>query len=296
MSPPWAYGGTDDLRCLRKRCACYSAVVIPSRTVLGTALSLRSPDRNTRDMSMRRMSDQTRSELVIARTPLLLPSSATRESALIIDAVLHGGIHQVCHSGYRQPNSPVHSNAGTPWRNSRNSRIRARQVPHGSTSSGYSSPCHVVTKPRRISLRRLAAKRSLSASWGVRSGGRSGGSRGACFSCVFMRARARDAERVVSVDAEWIVAEKDWQEAKKKQKARGLSMETPAVDGGNAHQELPPQYQPEMDEMRCILYAHGGTLANSCLGLLVSIEPYRRILFREHRPRKVCWLSCHGLR
>lgn len=111
-----------------------------------------------------------------------------------------------------------------------------------------------------------------------------------------MRARARDAERVVSVDAEWIVAEKDWQEAKKKQKARGLSMETPAVDGGNAHQELPPQYQPEMDEMRCILYAHGGTLANSCLGSLVSIEPYRRILFREHRPRKVCWLGCHGLR
>ncbi len=61
-----------------------------------------------------------------------------------------------------------------------------------------------------------------------------------------------------SVDAEWIVARKDWQEAKKKQKARGMSSDGAPVDNGNTHQELPPQYSPEMDEMRCILYAHGG--------------------------------------
>ncbi|TFK88448.1 alpha/beta-hydrolase [Polyporus arcularius HHB13444] len=63
---------------------------------------------------------------------------------------------------------------------------------------------------------------------------------------------------VKGVDAEWIVARKDWQEAKKKQKARGMSSDGAPVDNGNTHQELPPQYQPEMDEMRCILYAHGG--------------------------------------
>ncbi|KAI0753082.1 hypothetical protein C8Q80DRAFT_1097008 [Daedaleopsis nitida] len=64
---------------------------------------------------------------------------------------------------------------------------------------------------------------------------------------------------VKGVDAEWIVAKKDWQEAKKKQKARGMSMEGASLDSGNTHQELPPGYQPEMDEMRCILYAHGGS-------------------------------------
>lgn len=61
-----------------------------------------------------------------------------------------------------------------------------------------------------------------------------------------------------SVDAEWIVAKKDWQEAKKKQKARGMSYDGAPVDSGNTQQDLPPQYQPEMDQMRCILYAHGG--------------------------------------
>ena len=60
-----------------------------------------------------------------------------------------------------------------------------------------------------------------------------------------------------------MVAKKDWQDAKKKQKARGMSMESTSVDSGNPNQELPPQYQPEMDEMRCILYAHGGTSIQS---------------------------------
>ncbi|KAI0359652.1 alpha/beta-hydrolase [Trametes cingulata] len=64
---------------------------------------------------------------------------------------------------------------------------------------------------------------------------------------------------VKGVDAEWIVAKKDWQEAKKRQKARGVSTDGPAsLDPGNPNQEMPATYQPEMDEMRCILYAHGG--------------------------------------
>ncbi|KAI0827909.1 alpha/beta-hydrolase [Trametes gibbosa] len=60
------------------------------------------------------------------------------------------------------------------------------------------------------------------------------------------------------IDAEWIVAKKDWQEAKRRQKARETSTDggTPSLD--TAQQEVPATYQPEMDEMRCILYAHGG--------------------------------------
>ncbi|KAI0332971.1 alpha/beta-hydrolase [Cubamyces sp. BRFM 1775] len=64
---------------------------------------------------------------------------------------------------------------------------------------------------------------------------------------------------VKGVDAEWIVAKKDWQEAKKRQKAREASTDGPAsLDAGNPSQEMPATYQPEMDQMRCILYAHGG--------------------------------------
>ncbi|KAH9889491.1 hypothetical protein C8Q73DRAFT_707875 [Cubamyces lactineus] len=64
---------------------------------------------------------------------------------------------------------------------------------------------------------------------------------------------------VKGVDAEWIVAKRDWQEAKKRQKAREMSTDGPAsFDAGNPSQEMPASYQPEMDQMRCILYAHGG--------------------------------------
>ncbi|KAI0645263.1 alpha/beta-hydrolase [Trametes meyenii] len=64
---------------------------------------------------------------------------------------------------------------------------------------------------------------------------------------------------VKGVDAEWIVAKRDWQEAKRKQKAREASTDgAPSLDAGNTSQEMPATYQPEMDEMRCILYAHGG--------------------------------------
>ncbi|CDO75842.1 hypothetical protein BN946_scf184346.g3 [Trametes cinnabarina] len=70
---------------------------------------------------------------------------------------------------------------------------------------------------------------------------------------------------VRGVDAEWIVAKRDWQEAKKRQKTRQASTSSPSRDAGapsldtrNLNQEIPATYQPEMDEMRCILYAHGG--------------------------------------
>ena len=80
------------------------------------------------------------------------------------------------------------------------------------------------------------------------------------------------------MDAEWIVAKKDYQEAKKKQKAREMNG-SPSQENGDASQEMPPQYQPEMDEMRCVLYAHGGRL--TCFALLLHVLIVnRRLLLR----------------
>lgn len=66
-----------------------------------------------------------------------------------------------------------------------------------------------------------------------------------------------------SIDAQWVVAKKDWKEAKKKQekqqdtkdakkeKERSPEVVDPADPASG-------KYQQDMDEMRCILYAHGG--------------------------------------
>ena len=94
------------------------------------------------------------------------------------------------------------------------------------------------------------------------------------------------------LDAEWISAKKDWQNAQRRAKERRGSVATPQEHTTERPQpsdpilndvvsEPPPtleseaghqsaasnskgksrdsaEYQPEMDEMRCILYAHGG--------------------------------------
>ena len=94
------------------------------------------------------------------------------------------------------------------------------------------------------------------------------------------------------LDAEWISAKKDWQNAQRRAKERRGSVATPQEHTAERPQpsdpilndvvsEPPPtleseaghqsaasnskgksrdsaEYQPEMDEMRCILYAHGG--------------------------------------
>lgn len=63
--------------------------------------------------------------------------------------------------------------------------------------------------------------------------------------------------QITSVDAQWITAKKDWQEAKRRykmqQKAEGRSAESAPEDASDSG-----RYQERMDEMRCILYAHGG--------------------------------------
>lgn len=61
------------------------------------------------------------------------------------------------------------------------------------------------------------------------------------------------------VDAQWITAKKDWDEAKRRYKTRentkdsDPALETKPVESG--------QYEQDMDEMRCILYAHGGVFS-----------------------------------
>lgn len=76
-----------------------------------------------------------------------------------------------------------------------------------------------------------------------------------------------------SVDGEWIVARKDWQEAKKrakskerrdksrerKEKEREKSAQQPSTsDSIPVEDTSEPEYTPDMDEQRCILYFHGG--------------------------------------
>jgi hypothetical protein len=90
------------------------------------------------------------------------------------------------------------------------------------------------------------------------------------------------------LDAEWISAKKDWQNAQKRDKERRNSVAVPQEPTAERPEPNRPvltdvvseppegsqtssasnskgktrdsaEYQPEMDEMRCILYAHGGT-------------------------------------
>ncbi|KAJ7935116.1 hypothetical protein B0H13DRAFT_1949785 [Mycena leptocephala] len=61
---------------------------------------------------------------------------------------------------------------------------------------------------------------------------------------------------VPGVDAQWVTAKKDWQEAKRRYKMNNKS-KTPAEAPVDAAADSAP-YEAHMDEMRCILYAHGG--------------------------------------
>ena len=57
----------------------------------------------------------------------------------------------------------------------------------------------------------------------------------------------------LSVDGQWICSKKDYQEAKRRYKAREahpeVILDAPEDSG---------VYERDMDEMRCILYLHGG--------------------------------------
>jgi hypothetical protein len=74
------------------------------------------------------------------------------------------------------------------------------------------------------------------------------------------------------VDSQWIVAKKDWREAKKRhkeqerRKASGTSNDQNSPGTPDDSDGVEPEtddhesnkYHQDMDEMRCILYFHGG--------------------------------------
>ncbi|KAF5380574.1 hypothetical protein D9615_004658 [Tricholomella constricta] len=61
------------------------------------------------------------------------------------------------------------------------------------------------------------------------------------------------------VDAQWITAKKDWQEAKRR-KEKTTQTESIPTSADTPGEKIADSatYQKDMDEMRCILYAHGG--------------------------------------
>ena len=75
------------------------------------------------------------------------------------------------------------------------------------------------------------------------------------------------------VDGEWIVAKKDWQEAEKRAKSKERkdkskerkerggeksTQQSTTTSSASAEDTSEPDYTPDMDEQRCILYFHGG--------------------------------------
>lgn len=64
-----------------------------------------------------------------------------------------------------------------------------------------------------------------------------------------------DAKYLFSIEAEWIATRKDWQEAERKYKARDASKGTAENQSTDS---APAEYEEDLDEMRCILYTHGG--------------------------------------
>lgn len=118
------------------------------------------------------------------------------------------------------------------------------------------------------------------------------------------------------LDAEWISAKKDWQNAKRsakeqtrrKRPVEGLGLGESSLeditfssvqesDGEESHQHAPApapaptssddepsrdscSYQPEMDEMRCILYAHGGMYLSLPFLVVLNRPTPRGLLFR----------------
>ncbi|THH13788.1 hypothetical protein EW146_g6481 [Bondarzewia mesenterica] len=85
---------------------------------------------------------------------------------------------------------------------------------------------------------------------------------------------------VSGIEAEWITAKKDWQHAKRRAKEhqKGSMKGKGKMDDEKekASSEDNGEYQPEMDEMRCILYSHGGwytTTVNAVVQLIDSKIP-----------------------
>ncbi|TFK74645.1 alpha/beta-hydrolase [Pluteus cervinus] len=62
---------------------------------------------------------------------------------------------------------------------------------------------------------------------------------------------------VEGIDAQWITAKKDWQEAERRHKMQEQRKQNPS-DQQPAQEKPEAQYEEEMDDLRCNLYIHGG--------------------------------------
>ncbi|RDB24709.1 AB hydrolase superfamily protein C4A8.06c [Hypsizygus marmoreus] len=60
------------------------------------------------------------------------------------------------------------------------------------------------------------------------------------------------------IDAQWITAKKDWREAKRRHKMHQKAKETIGVPLSDEKVFDSGVYEKDMDELRCILYSHGG--------------------------------------
>jgi hypothetical protein len=92
------------------------------------------------------------------------------------------------------------------------------------------------------------------------------------------------------VDAQWITTKKDWQEAKRRHKMQQAKKDNPGGDASAESGADSGVYNKEMDRMRCILYAHGGTscfliqytrsdVIKAVITLGVSIKSGNQLLF-----------------
>ena len=106
------------------------------------------------------------------------------------------------------------------------------------------------------------------------SAGRNGGKSGVLMGTIsYLAPYAELTCGYPSVGGEWILAKKDWQEARKRAKSQErrdksrerkekgrekYTQESSTSDSASAEDTPEPEYTPEMDEQRCILYLHGG--------------------------------------
>jgi len=85
------------------------------------------------------------------------------------------------------------------------------------------------------------------------------------------------------IEAQWITAKKDWREAKKRYKAQreaeANGIEVPNHHSGESPEE-PLKYEEAMDDMRCVLYCHGGRyMRDFWFFSFVQVSLIRWILF-----------------
>jgi hypothetical protein len=167
-----------------------------------------------------------------------------------------------------------------PSRSSSNSRnCTRRRAPHP-TSCGLPFRSHAAQRPRACSYV-PSVVRTRRVAWSVVSaGGRYvPGTAGTSFFLYLLVGTLMGAcASVYRLDAEWVMDKRDWKEAQRREKAAATGEKIPTPgESASASPQSPSSspssgantqastddpgtnaYPPEMDEMRCLLWAHGG--------------------------------------